>query len=551
MTAPHQSGDLDLVLRRVRVGVTGHRTLVNPGAVRRGLEHVFQNMERLLPGEKHEYVIVSPLAEGADRLVAQWVLDNRPGSQLEAVLPMARKEYYETFSETERADSIREFDLLWSRAATRRELAKTGSHGDAYKTVGEEVVKICDVLIAIWDGQPARGEGGTAGVVDFARQNKFALFWLSPDAGKIRESSNLDRMAPDVIFLHEYNKEHIGDAEITRQADDRLWEMQDSAVKNGLDPKILEPLRLTVLPHFAKASALSASYQTRYFNSTYAAYIFSAAAVTTAAAGFLFFPGRHVIYALEFVEIAAVVVLTLTPRYRRLQRNWINYRFLAERLRASCFLFVVDQHGLTSETPADLRVSWLPEDRVLIAQNAILASLPKAGHTGRSVQHYQPGHDHAAKKFLLKSWIDDQRDYYRRKSVENQTKHDTLERSLLALLIISLTAALVHFFEGIWVSHVVDNVLDLIAVAFPAVASALGGISVFRHFNRTAERYESMADHLSKISREMTTPEAHSAPIQETALSPLQRLMREADAAMIHEHQGWRAVIGVHLPGPG
>jgi hypothetical protein len=49
----------------------------------------------------------------------------------------------------------------------------------------------------------------------------------------------------------------------------------------------------------------------------------------------------------------------------------------------------------------------------------------------------------------------------------------------------------------------------------------------------------------------MTTPEAHSAPIQETALSPLQRLMREADAAMIHEHQGWRAVIGVHLPGPG
>ena len=28
-------------------------------------------------------------------------------------------------------------------------------------------------------------------------------------------------------------------------------------------------------------------------------------------------------------------------------------------------------------------------------------------------------------------------------------------------------------------------------------------------------------------------------------------LWREADAAMIHEHQGWRAVIGVHLPGPG
>jgi len=60
-----------------------------------------------------------------------------------------------------------------------------------------------------------------------------------------------------------------------------------------------------------------------------------------------------------------------------------------------------------------------------------------------------------------------------------------------------------------------------------------------------------MADHLSKISREMTTPQAPAAPIHEAVLSPLQRLIREADAAMIHEHQGWRAVIGVHLPGPG
>jgi len=34
---------------------------------------------------------------------------------------------------------------------------------------GEEVARRCDVLVAVWDGCPAAGLGGTADAVAFAR----------------------------------------------------------------------------------------------------------------------------------------------------------------------------------------------------------------------------------------------------------------------------------------------------------------------------------------------------------------------------------------------
>ena len=39
----------------------------------------------------------------------------------------------------------------------------------AYQRAGFLVAEQCDVLLAIWDGHPARGPGGTAEVIEHAR----------------------------------------------------------------------------------------------------------------------------------------------------------------------------------------------------------------------------------------------------------------------------------------------------------------------------------------------------------------------------------------------
>jgi len=40
---------------------------------------------------------------------------------------------------------------------------------EAFFAAGKAVVDACDWLIAVWDGEPARGLGGSADVVAYAR----------------------------------------------------------------------------------------------------------------------------------------------------------------------------------------------------------------------------------------------------------------------------------------------------------------------------------------------------------------------------------------------
>jgi hypothetical protein len=40
----------------------------------------------------------------------------------------------------------------------------------AYEASGRAVVEGCEVLLALWDGAPSRGRGGTAEIVAFARE---------------------------------------------------------------------------------------------------------------------------------------------------------------------------------------------------------------------------------------------------------------------------------------------------------------------------------------------------------------------------------------------
>ena len=44
--------------------------------------------------------------------------------------------------------------------------------------VGRYVLDRCDVLVAVWDGQPARGRGGTADIVAMARHCGKPMAWI-------------------------------------------------------------------------------------------------------------------------------------------------------------------------------------------------------------------------------------------------------------------------------------------------------------------------------------------------------------------------------------
>jgi hypothetical protein len=162
---------------RLRIGVTGHRRLPNEEAlalqVRRALERIREIISLSSP-DPLAFTVVSPLAEGADRLVAREVLQD-PDACLEAPLPLPRDDYLRDF---ETAESKREFETMLGGADVVTEVHQPGSRTEAYERVGRYVVDHSDVLIALWDGEPSRGQGGTADIVAYARARKLPLFWI-------------------------------------------------------------------------------------------------------------------------------------------------------------------------------------------------------------------------------------------------------------------------------------------------------------------------------------------------------------------------------------
>jgi len=73
-----------------------------------------------------------------------------------------------------------EFKGLLSRARSVHCLPDSSSRAEAYARAGRYVVDHCDVLIALWDGKPEDGPGGTAEIVRYAREKGRELAWIDP-----------------------------------------------------------------------------------------------------------------------------------------------------------------------------------------------------------------------------------------------------------------------------------------------------------------------------------------------------------------------------------
>jgi hypothetical protein len=177
------------------VGVTGHRlNKLHAGDVAR-LTHevrcVLGEIAGAIAGSAPaarppNLRVVSPLAEGADRIVAAAALDH--GAELVALLPFRRDIYSRDFAS---AASRAEFGNLLSRAAEVVELDGEADEDrdSAYERVGALVIERSDVLIALWNGEEASGAGGTAQIVELARRRRRPVLWMPTSVGNSGEAA--------------------------------------------------------------------------------------------------------------------------------------------------------------------------------------------------------------------------------------------------------------------------------------------------------------------------------------------------------------------------
>ncbi|MER7446039.1 hypothetical protein [Microbacterium sp. NPDC097977] len=139
-----------------RIGFTGHQGLTPDTEVR-----VREELDAVISAASG-LIGLSSLAEGADQIFADLVLEH--GGELHVVVPAL--DYESTFDDV----GLANYRRLLSMAAAVTCLDHQESNEQAYWAAGKYVVEHSDRVIAVWNGQPAVGLGGTADVVRHAEE---------------------------------------------------------------------------------------------------------------------------------------------------------------------------------------------------------------------------------------------------------------------------------------------------------------------------------------------------------------------------------------------
>jgi len=150
---------------KITIGITGHRDIVQTKELKRDIYKYLKKL--VVDNKKAEIILLSPLADGADRFVADLFLElawEYKNLKLTVPMPFDQKRYMEDFD----PQSKEEFLEYLKVADEVIEVENT--EGCNYKSVGVYVADRSDILFALWDGTFNAKSGGTGDIVKYAKE---------------------------------------------------------------------------------------------------------------------------------------------------------------------------------------------------------------------------------------------------------------------------------------------------------------------------------------------------------------------------------------------
>lgn len=148
----------------MHIGITGHQRLPDDHAWQWVAEALRSHLEKA----RRPFVGVTSLAIGADQLFARLVLEL--GGAIYAFADIERSFAPEDVARYRRLVQGTSVEVL----------NVPGTDEDAYLAAGQRVVDLSDTLLAVWDGMPAKGKGGTADIVTYAKRRAVPIVHINP-----------------------------------------------------------------------------------------------------------------------------------------------------------------------------------------------------------------------------------------------------------------------------------------------------------------------------------------------------------------------------------
>lgn len=412
---------------RIRLGVTGHRNLQEPEKIAERIRTVLgrdifglmddesKNAIAESPNTKIKYSILTSLAQGADQLVAKEVLAfnedldvetilglrkkhrGRPtckisDSMIEVVLPMEREEYLNTFDPND-SDAKSQFESLFKMARRPVTLGSkklgvefsnqgTGSYvrKSAYLNAGTYVVDNCDVLIALWDGQPSRGRGGTAEIVGYAKRMMRPVVVIStvtPYNVSLEKGRGLN--ARSITQLEGFNAYPIKAQECSSYIENVCNDLFNNPEAGQFTIELKETIKEKLLPFYVRASIIAKRNQKIYRFAGSFVYLLSAVAIAITTLGVLFPNLAAYAFFAEFILLLIILVVVIRADRKRAHKKWIENRFLAERIRSAIFFAMCGVEASPIDVPPLMQVAHQPNDWMVKVFLEVWNSLPPWG----------------------------------------------------------------------------------------------------------------------------------------------------------------------------
>lgn len=426
---------------------------------------------------------------------------------------------------------------------------------DGYLAVGRRVVDSSEILIAIWNGKPAMGRGGTGDIVKHAVATGHLVFWINSQDPqrpacqvtgfeKTTDGSTpypvtcplptiAQTISPRFHRLAAYNRDQALHLPAMRAIINiKTSELQKHYQHAGLPDTTVQAIRKYLLPHYAYADQLATRYQTLYLRSAIMLYGLAAFAVTVVVAQVLFFP--HSLWLIAF-EIAAMLMAVLLLRLAKIEawhEKWLNDRHVAERLGTALFTVMLKYTTNLSNSSA---VSILPfyhspegwfVESIRLVMDRVRCASGFDCHVSLD----------SLKSLLVNGWIRHQAKWHARNAIRKLKAAKHFHHIGLILFLSTLLMAVLHLL-GVGHEHEVGKGITFLAIVLPAWAAAVHAVGTLLDWERIAARSERMSEVLNDFALQI-----ERAP----DLQVLKAEVAVAEQIVVAENQEWLASLSFH-----
>src|SRR5580658_5743799 len=474
------------------VGFSGHRQIADSPGLAKAIGSALESLRQQAQGE---WLGLSSVAEGGDQLFVEQA--RALGLAWHAILPLPKAEFAKDFSPEEWSVVERTLE----HAEHVRVITENGTREDAYLDCGMATVDGSDVLLAVWDGEPARGRGGTADVVSYARTLGKPLVLIDANTFRVsRENlAHLERTDTSLAKLNELPGVPTGTSGNPFKAPEAIFAFQqkcDHAASRGA-PQFRRMIVLTVLLHVA--------------------------ATLIAAAALAYDLHFAVLPWMKLLCLTGALGVALLLRHNHhSHHNWVRCRLAAEFCRS-----LLATWGLPRASPLFEDLD-LPEIRGLSRSLHVLHS--RSSNT-------QPVSIDEFKDIYLDKRVDDQLAYFRRQEARalpmfNRFKLGFWIATIVAL-ICTLAYAVCHT-AGIEVPHaVLETVFYFLPISLPIIAAALISLISINDLQRRVARYREMQLMLEESRKRVAYCQTWNS---------LERVVLKTERALLQEVIEWHSL---------